>query len=152
MKPMANDSSATVRVETPHVTGINEITISDALRRRAQSVINDRCIDPEWRKIIRYALEINDPWLADLVRRADSGERIFDAIDFSLEPETNVDDSNEEKIGALVEMRGVEQRHVEPGKQSALSARMPLAEGSVAFDFKERRSNQLYFHASPLIE
>jgi hypothetical protein len=103
MKPMANHSSATVR-ETPHATQTTQITISDALRRRARSVINDRFIDPEWRKIIRYALEINDPWLADLVRRADSGERIFDAIDFSLEPETNVDDSSEDKIEALVEL------------------------------------------------
>src|SRR5215213_7079895 len=129
MKPMANDSSATVRVETPHVTGINEITISEALRRRAQSVINDRCIDPEWRKIIRYALEINDPWLGDLVRRADSGERIFDAIDFSLEPETNVDDSNEEKIEALVELicrAGDEPQH----KSAALLVLMATLENA----------------------
>ncbi len=95
---MAYHSSASVCVETPHVNETTEITISDALRRRAQSLINDRFVDPEWRKIIRYALEINDPWLADLVRRADSGERIFDTIDFSLEPETKVDDSNVEKI------------------------------------------------------
>lgn len=99
---MANHGSASVR-ETPHATETTQITISDAIRRRAESIINDRFIDPEWRKIIRYALEINDPLLADLVRRADSGERIFDAIDFSLEPETNVN-LNEERIGALVEL------------------------------------------------
>ena len=87
---MTKDSSATALAETPHVTG-------DALRRRAQSLLNDRSIDPQWRPIIRYALEINDPWLADLVRRADAGE----SIDFSLEPETNKDDS---KIEALVEI------------------------------------------------
>ena len=91
---MTTHSSATARAETPHVT-------SDALRRRAQSLLNDRSIDPQWRAIIRYALEINDPWLADLVRRADAGERIIDTIDFSLEPETNKDDS---KIEALAEI------------------------------------------------
>ena len=101
---MVTHSSASVRVETPHETETTQITISDALRRRAQSVINDRSIDPEWRSIVRYALETNDPWLADVVRRADSGERIFDTIDFSLEPETKADDSNEEKLEALAEI------------------------------------------------
>src|SRR4051794_4384281 len=54
----------------------------------AQSVINDHSIDHRWRAFIRYALEINDPWLSDLVRRADAGERFLDSIDFSLEPQT----------------------------------------------------------------
>ena len=70
-----------------------------ALRRRAQLVLNDSSIHPQWRAIIRYALEIDDPWLADLVRRADAGEPIIDTIDFSLEPETN-----KEKIEALAEI------------------------------------------------
>jgi len=95
---MTTHSSATVR-ETPH-----EAEIIDALRRRAQSVINDRTIDPQWRNIIRYALEINDPWLADLMRRADAGETIIDAIDFSQTPETDEDYSREEKIEALAEV------------------------------------------------
>ena len=100
---MANHSSAPVREEKPHDTEITQITISDALRRRAQRVINDRTIDPQWRNIIRYALEINDPWLADLVRRADAGETIIDTIDFSQTPDT-VDNSSEEKIEALAEI------------------------------------------------
>ena len=70
-----------------------------ALRRRAQLLLNDSSIHPQWRAIIRYALEIDDPWLADLVRRADAGEPIIDTIDFSLEPETN-----KEKIEALAEI------------------------------------------------
>ena len=37
-----------------------------------------KSIDPQSRAIIRYALEINDPWLAELVRRADAGETLFD--------------------------------------------------------------------------
>ena len=100
---MTTDSSATVR-ETPHVTETTQITISDALKRHAQSILHNRSIDPQWRAIIRYALETNDPWLADLVRRADAGETIIDTIDFSQTPETNDDDSIEEKISALAEI------------------------------------------------
>ena len=100
---MVTHSSASVR-ETPHETETTQITISDALRRRAQSVMNDGSIDPEWRSIIRYALQINDPWLADIVRRADAGEKIIDTSDFSLEPESNEDESTEEKIEALAEI------------------------------------------------
>jgi hypothetical protein len=87
-----------------HLTQSKTTTISDALRRRAQAVMNDRAIDPRWRAIIRYGLETNDPWLADIVRRADAGERIIDSLDFSLEPETNEHDSSEEKIEALTEI------------------------------------------------
>jgi hypothetical protein len=38
-------------------------------------------------------LEINDPWLDDIVRRAEAGEKIVDSVDFSLEPQCNEDDS-----------------------------------------------------------
>jgi len=46
-------------------------------------------------------LEINDPWLADIVRRAGAGEKIIDSTDFSLEPPFNDDDSHEERVEAL---------------------------------------------------
>ena len=101
---MTSHVSATALEETPHETETNNITISDALRRRAQAVINDRAIDPQWRNIVRYALEINDPWLADLVRRADAGETIIETIDFSETADSSEDDSNEEKVEALAEI------------------------------------------------
>jgi hypothetical protein len=105
MKIMASHSSATAREETPHVTETNRtITISDALRRRALAVINERSIDPQWRAVIRYALETNDPWLAELVRRADEGETIVDALDFSQTPAAGEGVSSEEKIEALTEV------------------------------------------------
>ena len=73
---MATHVSATMR-ETPHVNQTSPTnTIINALKRRAQSVLNDQSIDPQSRAIIRYALETNDPWLADLVRRADEGETV----------------------------------------------------------------------------
>ena len=70
-------------------------TIANALKRRAQAVLNDKSINPQSRAIIRYALEINDPWLAELVRRADAGEAVVDTPD-SEEPD--------DKILALTEM------------------------------------------------
>src|SRR6185503_15183399 len=101
MKPMANHSSATVREHTPHAKRLSRTnTIMNALTRRAQAVLNDTSIDPQSRAIIRYAMEINDPWLARLVRRADAGEAIVGTIDLDETPETNNDDS-EEKIEAL---------------------------------------------------
>jgi len=101
---MTTHVSATAQEETPHETETIQITISDALRRRALAVINDRSIDPQWRSIIRYALEINDPLLPDLVQRADAGEKIIESTVFSETSEDNEDDSNEEKIEALAEI------------------------------------------------
>jgi hypothetical protein len=40
--------------------------------------LNDTSIDTQSRAIIRYALETNDPWLAELVRRADAGEDVVE--------------------------------------------------------------------------
>ena len=100
---MVTHGSAPVR-ETPHETETTQITISEALRRRAQSVINDTSIDPQWRNIVRYALEINDPLLPDLVRRADAGERIIDTTDVSQTLETSEDHSDREKLEALVDI------------------------------------------------
>ena len=100
---MTTHGSATA-LESPHETETTTITISDALRRRAQAVISDTSIDPQCRTIIRYALEINDPWLADLVRRTDAGETIMDTTELSPTIELNEDESHEEKINALAEI------------------------------------------------
>ena len=67
---MANDSSATVRSETPH--------LSAETKRRAQSLITDKALDAGTRNVLRYGLEIDDPSLADLVRRIEGGETIID--------------------------------------------------------------------------
>lgn len=93
---MSTHVSATAPEETPHDSETTTIPISDELRCRAQSVIDDKETDPQWRTIIRYALEISDPWLADIVRRAEAGEKIIDSTDFTLEPQCNEGDSNEE--------------------------------------------------------
>jgi hypothetical protein len=79
MTIMANHSSASMR-ETPHVTSRTNNCI-DVVKERAQAVLNDRSIDAQSQAIIRYALETNDPLLAELVRRADAGEIIIDEAD-----------------------------------------------------------------------
>ena len=79
---MARHSSATARLETPHVSKTTRTaSISDALRHRAQSVINDKTIDPQWRTIIRAALELNDPCITEFVSRAEAGENIGDTFE-----------------------------------------------------------------------
>ena len=100
---MVTHSSAPALEATPHVTEPTN-TISDALRRRAQSIMSDIWIDREWRAVIRYALETNDPCLADLVRRADDGEMIIGTIDFSETPEVAEDLSTADKMSALSEI------------------------------------------------
>jgi hypothetical protein len=105
MKIMTTHSSATARAEKPHVdrpTRTN--TIINALKRRAQAVLNDETIDAQSRAIIRYALETNDPWLAKLVRRADAGESLIDADGFLQTADTDEAGSSEEKIKALAEI------------------------------------------------
>ncbi|HJP91226.1 MAG TPA: hypothetical protein VJ875_04675 [Pyrinomonadaceae bacterium] len=97
-----HSSSAPERQATPHAT--NSTTnqrISDAVKRRAQLLINDKTIDANGRIWLRYALEINDPALPELVRRADAGEPIIDDSHL-LEPSEEI--STQEKLERLAEM------------------------------------------------
>lgn len=71
----------------------------NALKQRAQAVLNDRTTNPQSRAIILYALETHDPWLAELVRRADAGEAVVDSTGH-----LNNSTTDEEKITALAEI------------------------------------------------
>jgi len=105
MKIMTSHSSATALDEAPHEAETSTIiTVSDATKRRAESVINDRTIDPQWRTIIRAALELNDPWLAELVSRAEAGENIVETFDSLRTPDSDQEDSTARKIEALAEI------------------------------------------------
>lgn len=109
---MLYHNSAVEREETPHTiyqtqndTPGFKRCITVAYRRRAESVISDRSIDAQIRNVIRYALETHDPWLAELLRRVDSGESLLETLDFSQEPQVqNDDDLYVDKIEALAEM------------------------------------------------
>jgi hypothetical protein len=78
---MANHSSATARSEKPH--------LSAAIKLRAQALINDKSIDAATRTVLRYGLEINDPWLADLVRLVNAGESIINDLGY-LQPRKKI--------------------------------------------------------------
>lgn len=102
---MTSHSSATALDEAPHETDTTTIiTVSDATKRRAESVINDRTIDPQWRTIIRAALELNDPWLAELVTRSEAGEDIVDTFESMRTTEAHEDDSTLGRVEALAEI------------------------------------------------
>ena len=92
---MSNLNSASLRDETPHSTNASTATLSDALKRRAQAIINDRLTDAPTRALIRYGLEINDPSLPELIRCIDNGESILDHVYVA---------SSEEKIEALTDL------------------------------------------------
>ena len=100
---MTTHSSAPVRQETPHITtSITNQTISDAIKRRAQSLINDRTIDASDRAFIRYALATDDTsGLSELVRRVDAGEPIIDDS-YMLEADDEI--PTEEKLERLAAM------------------------------------------------
>ena len=103
---MTTNTSATALEETPHETEtIRTPKCSNAVRRRAQSLIKDGSLDAESIALIRYGLEINDPQLPELVRRADAGERNLSTLDLSAMPDaTYEDDATEEKIETLAEI------------------------------------------------
>jgi len=88
---MANHSSAGVRNEAPHVNQSRTNAIVNVLKQRAEAVLNDESLDAESRAILRYALETHDPWLARLVRRAESEN-------------VQTEESKKEKIEALAEI------------------------------------------------
>ena len=93
---MATHVSATARQETSHVNRTTRTaTIMNALKQRAQETLNDPSLDDQSRAILRHALEQNDPWLAELVRREDAGECIAD---------TDQDDSSRRKIEAVADI------------------------------------------------
>ena len=70
---MATHSSATVREEKSHV-------IDASLKRRARLLITNGSIPKQTRSLIRYALEIKDPHLDQVVRRVEAGEMTIDHV------------------------------------------------------------------------
>ena len=101
---MTTHSSATAHQDTPHETATTMVAVSDATKRRAESVINDTTIDSQWRTIIRFALELNDPFVAELVRRAESGEDIGETVESLRTPVSIEDESSLRKVEALAEI------------------------------------------------
>ena len=57
-----------------HQLTLNSRIIDASLKRRARLLITSSSIPPQTRSLIRYALEIEDPYLAQIVRRVWAGE------------------------------------------------------------------------------
>jgi len=55
-------------------------TIDASLKRRARLLITDSSVPGQTRCLIRYALETKDPYLAQVVRRVESGEKNIDHV------------------------------------------------------------------------
>lgn len=70
---MATHSSATMREEKSHI-------IDASLKRRARLLINNSSIPGQTRSLIRYALEIKDPYLGQMVHRVEAGEKTLDHV------------------------------------------------------------------------
>ena len=49
-------------------------------------------------------MELNDPWLAELVSRAEAGENLVDTFDSLRTPDSDEDDSISTKIQALTDI------------------------------------------------
>ena len=70
---MATYSSLTLRKEKSH-------TIDASLKRRARLLITNGSIPMQTRSLIRYALEIKDLNLGQLVGRVEAGEMTIDHV------------------------------------------------------------------------
>lgn len=69
---MATDSSASPREPESHIDA--------SLKQRARLLITNSSIPKQTRSLIRYALEIKDPYLAQVVRRVEAGETTIDHV------------------------------------------------------------------------
>ena len=100
---MASHSSASVREQAPHSITNHTLKLkrnSDDVRRRAWSLLRDKSLDEGSRSLIGYALEIDDPALPELVRRAEAGECVTDNIAATNTPE---DHSTEQRVNLLAD-------------------------------------------------
>ena len=55
-------------------------TLDANLKRRARTLITDSRVDPRTRSLIRYGLQIKDPYLEQVVTRVEAGEMRIDHI------------------------------------------------------------------------
>ena len=70
---MTRHGSATLRSEESHI-------IDASLKRRARLLATKASIPQQTRSLIRYALEIKDPYLGQLVQRVEEGETTIDHL------------------------------------------------------------------------
>ena len=72
---MTKHGSASPRKQESHTLDAN-------LKRRARKLATDSRVDPRTRSLIRYGLQIKDPYLGQIVNRVEAGEMSIDHINF----------------------------------------------------------------------
>jgi len=81
---MARHSNATPRSATSHNQTSDSMNkrhhVDTSLKRRARRLISNSSIPKQTRNLILYALQISDSYLAQVVRRVESGEMIIDHL------------------------------------------------------------------------
>jgi hypothetical protein len=77
--------------------------MDDALKQRAQTILNDNTIDPQSRAIVRQALETNDSWLWRLVQIQLDAD-IIDTARSELAEGICEDDASRKKVEALADI------------------------------------------------
>jgi hypothetical protein len=93
-----------MREQAPHSITNNILKLNsngDDVRQRAWSLLRDKSLDEGSRSLIGYALEIHDPKLPELVRRAEAGESVVDNIVATNKPENG---PTEPRVDVLAEM------------------------------------------------
>ena len=80
-KSTTNRTSTQRGKESDNINSTPKSHIIDAsLKRRARLLITNSSIPSQTRSLIRYALEIKDPYLAQVVRRVEAGESPIDHL------------------------------------------------------------------------
>ena len=65
-----------------HHRANKNLALDANLKRRARKFATDSRVDPRTRSLIRYGLEIKDPYLKQIVNRVEAGEMRIDHIHF----------------------------------------------------------------------
>src|ERR1043165_6252306 len=71
--------------------------IINVLKQRAHALLSDESLDAQSRAVIRQGIETNDPWLTQLLRRADFGDPVVEPNESAATGKANSDRSHTEK-------------------------------------------------------
>jgi hypothetical protein len=72
-------SNACPGINASHVNGSSKI-IDASIKRRARLLVTKGSIPRQTRSLIDYALQIKDPYLAQVVRRVEAGEMVINCL------------------------------------------------------------------------
>jgi hypothetical protein len=77
---MSRNSSVSLPKESRSPRKRKANIIDASLKRRARQLITNSSIPSQTRNLISYALEIKDPYLAQVVRRVEAGETTIEHL------------------------------------------------------------------------